>query len=512
MFKRIFVYADEGTSPTSVLKTIEWLQRYTWLEVTKLMHTDLDHLKHCELLVIPGGRDLPYCKLLDPYNSSLLQYMYNGGKYLGICAGAYFACNSIEFELNTPLQVCGSRKFNLFNGIAKGAAFNQFEYNSEKGACVVDIAGNYKTKAYFNGGPYFIPNSDNYESIMTYTNDKLAIVKTKMGKGVAVLSGVHLEYDSHSDTVLNNTLKLSQHSRDKLNQFVLYKVFNLPRKHKNDFNTIVYSYFNTTIPNVLPSESPVLHYQEKSFNFESLSNYNFICATSLPSTQEWLMGQDNVPDNTICLALEQTKGKGRSQNTWISTFGALTVTYHSIIAIEYNKLPIIQCIVAEAICSAIHKQNKAFSSRIKIKWPNDIIDIERGIKIGGILISTDIQEKIHLYIGFGINVDNKLPTGCLSDIQPIEFVKFLKDCIDTIKNRLKTHEQSTQVFDSQLKSKFVSLWAHSNQIIHYKDKSMTIVDIADNGNLIAIENGILYDISSDNNRFDFWHNLIINKL
>lgn len=29
-------------------------------------------------------------------------YVHAGGSYLGLCAGAYYACDRIEFELGTP--------------------------------------------------------------------------------------------------------------------------------------------------------------------------------------------------------------------------------------------------------------------------------------------------------------------------------------------------------------------------------------------------------------------------
>lgn len=31
------------------------------------------------------------------------QFVENGGTYIGFCAGAYFACNRVEFEIGTPL-------------------------------------------------------------------------------------------------------------------------------------------------------------------------------------------------------------------------------------------------------------------------------------------------------------------------------------------------------------------------------------------------------------------------
>ncbi|KAH6574069.1 hypothetical protein BASA62_002642 [Batrachochytrium salamandrivorans] len=104
------------------------------------------------LLVVPGGRDLAYMAALDPAGTAAIRrYMHGendptntkpnttagtekdstinrsacakasstptGGRYLGICAGAYFACAAVEFELGRhdyevigprPLRFCPS--------------------------------------------------------------------------------------------------------------------------------------------------------------------------------------------------------------------------------------------------------------------------------------------------------------------------------------------------------------------------------------------------------------------
>ena len=90
----------------------------------------------CLLLVMPGGADLPYCRQLNGPGTASIQgkrhhscalqncmltsanalaksskalrpgdlhagYVEGGGAYLGLCAGAYFACESVEFALGT---------------------------------------------------------------------------------------------------------------------------------------------------------------------------------------------------------------------------------------------------------------------------------------------------------------------------------------------------------------------------------------------------------------------------
>jgi glutamine amidotransferase-like uncharacterized protein len=53
----------------------------------------------------------------------LVEYVRAGGAYLGLCAGAYYACSRVEFEPGGPLEVVGNRELGFFPGVAAGAAY-----------------------------------------------------------------------------------------------------------------------------------------------------------------------------------------------------------------------------------------------------------------------------------------------------------------------------------------------------------------------------------------------------
>ncbi|EFJ50700.1 hypothetical protein VOLCADRAFT_88490 [Volvox carteri f. nagariensis] len=89
---------------------------------------------------MPGGADLPYCKHLNGHGNRLLRdYVAGGGSYLGICAGAYYACRRVEFEVGGPLEVVGDRELCFFPGAARGPAYPGFDYLSERGAQAAPI-------------------------------------------------------------------------------------------------------------------------------------------------------------------------------------------------------------------------------------------------------------------------------------------------------------------------------------------------------------------------------------
>lgn len=170
----------------------------------------------CALLVVPGGADLGYCRVLNGEgNRRIGDYVGRGGSYLGLCAGGYYGSGRCEFEAgNKPLEVIGNRELAFFPGTCRGATFSGFEYKSERGARAVSISINKgafeenleaHTTSYFNGGGVFVDaqsiNPDNVEVLATYDepmdvdggDGKAAIIICKVGSGKAMLTGPHPE-------------------------------------------------------------------------------------------------------------------------------------------------------------------------------------------------------------------------------------------------------------------------------------------------------------------------------
>lgn len=97
--------------------------------------------EHCCLLVMPGGRDLPYVeRLRGKGNEAISRFVENGGGYLGICAGAYYGCSAVQFAQGDPhLEVVGRRELSFFKGVSQGPVFAGFDYSTNEGAMAADI-------------------------------------------------------------------------------------------------------------------------------------------------------------------------------------------------------------------------------------------------------------------------------------------------------------------------------------------------------------------------------------
>ena len=203
----IYIYEDEGVSPESLNHTLIFFKNIAsrFYNVNTLSADALIKQKwqpNTALLVIPGGADLPYTRKLNGIGNKIIKaYVNRGGKFLGICAGSYFASGSVEFDKNGPHEVIGRRELAFFPGTAIGPVLGQFKYRSDYGAKAADITyRGTRLSIFYNGGPYFyLPKEDKNIEILAYYDNKEqllpAILKVKVRDGDVVLSGVHFEYD-----------------------------------------------------------------------------------------------------------------------------------------------------------------------------------------------------------------------------------------------------------------------------------------------------------------------------
>ena len=172
----------------------------------------------CAALVFPGGADQAYSRVLNGLgNSRIRHFVERGGVYIGFCAGGYYGSQRCEFEVdNKPLEVIGARELAFFPGIARGAAFPGFVYNSEEGARAAELRIDLKSRAgfelpetfrsYFNGGGVFVnaPQCKDHhvEVLASYTESlavdpgegSAAVVYRRIGHGNALLTGSHPEF------------------------------------------------------------------------------------------------------------------------------------------------------------------------------------------------------------------------------------------------------------------------------------------------------------------------------
>lgn len=130
----------------------------------------------------------------------------------------------------------------------------------------------------------------------------------------------------------------------------------------------------------------------------------FLKLDEIDSTNNYMKKNiDKFSSYDIVSAKNQTSGRGRRGNTWVSSkgmalFSFLLKTDKKLDINEYTKLPLIAGIATLSAMKKIEEND------YKYKWTNDIYLEEK--KLSGILV-----EKVEndFVIGIGINVNNKIP-------------------------------------------------------------------------------------------------------
>ncbi|BAE81135.1 biotin apo-protein ligase-related protein [Chlamydia felis Fe/C-56] len=240
MRTKILVYSDEGVSPYYLRHLIRWLRSSLSSEENlKISLVDGKFLLYdplweftARLLIIPGGADRPYHGTLHGLGTARIDnYIREGGNYLGICAGAYFACKSLGFNEPDGSFYVADRGLGFFPGRALGPAYGKvFSYTSPIGVRASPLLFsdlNAKGWALFNGGPYF-EHADAYSEICIEAryedlpNQPAAIISRRLEKGLVILSGLHIEYlPEHCHMSEDNVVKTREILTDArvLNQY-----------------------------------------------------------------------------------------------------------------------------------------------------------------------------------------------------------------------------------------------------------------------------------------------------
>jgi BirA family biotin operon repressor/biotin-[acetyl-CoA-carboxylase] ligase len=122
------------------------------------------------------------------------------------------------------------------------------------------------------------------------------------------------------------------------------------------------------------------------------------------------LGEAELP--LLVLTEQQTAGRGRSTNRWLTTEGALT--FSLVLEAPADRLPPsrwpqIALVAGVAVADALSRF--VSSDAVCLKWPNDIYLRDSRIgerKAGGILSESVPGWRDRLVIGIGINVNNRI--------------------------------------------------------------------------------------------------------
>jgi glutamine amidotransferase-like uncharacterized protein len=153
------------------------------------------------VIYFPGGNADPYDEHINSDGDvNIRDFVSNGGGYLGICAGAYFACDRILFDGGWE-----NYKLDLFAGYGYGAldpiipwpghAMTWTTMNLTNPLCQWEPTKEYQL---YYGGPAFYPDAGQSMNVIatwdSYYNSP-AMINYSYGSGHVVLCGPHPEIE-----------------------------------------------------------------------------------------------------------------------------------------------------------------------------------------------------------------------------------------------------------------------------------------------------------------------------
>lgn len=151
--------------------------------------------------IMPGGASRYVTdKLRGRGNAAISAYVEDGGVYVGICAGAYYACAEIQWNQKgeTPLSATG--ELNFVNGTASGPIeeFCTRDSGELRTARIarLNLDGEREAHTLYLGGPY-LPDAPGLDILARYADLPApvpAIVRGDYGKGRFLLSSPHCEF------------------------------------------------------------------------------------------------------------------------------------------------------------------------------------------------------------------------------------------------------------------------------------------------------------------------------
>lgn len=243
--KTIYLYCGPGVDPYSLYQLRDSLLLTAPSYKLECLDSKTFFSKNWEadaaILVMPGGADRYYARILNGEgNQRIRTFVEQGGSYLGICAGSYYAGAAIEFSKgNSDIEVIEDRELAFFPGLVRGPNLAPFTYGSNAGVRAAQLrwrtleTENASIPIAYNGGGYFVNahTTANTQVLLEYEaqpfneaccespEGKAAIIECHVGKGIAILSAVHPEYapcDLPLDPLLRDALCTYEEARLEL--------------------------------------------------------------------------------------------------------------------------------------------------------------------------------------------------------------------------------------------------------------------------------------------------------
>lgn len=267
--------------------------------------------------------------------------------------------------------------------------------------------------------------------------------------------------------------------------------------------------------------------------FESLTTKELgrlvIYADVLTSSMDVVNGT-TLQHGLAVIPRQQTQGKGRGKNIWLSPKGCAMFTLQLHISknsILGTHISILQHFATLAVVSAVTSVPGYEGLDLKLKWPNDIY-VGKLTKIGGVVV-TSYYDSSHVIcnVGVGVNLSNSKPTCCINDLiteynkihktklPPLSYERYFALVFSEMECLLDIVQSGNM--DYFLKA-YYKFWIHNDAEVtvlseNGQSELVKILGIDDHGFLKVRSNkGNCLSVQPDGNSYDLFKGLIVPKL
>lgn len=189
-----------------------------------------------------------------------------------------------------------------------------------------------------------------------------------------------------------------------------------------------------------------------------------------------------LDDFTVVSAKHQLSGKGQMGSEWVSEVDKnLMFSVYK----RFERLTIEnQFCISMIVSLTIHEVLSALKlSKIKIKWPNDILSCDK--KVGGVLIENKLKDKQieSSIIGIGLNVNqtvfrnlNQASSLYVNYKRKFDRDNLLKQIVNRLEINFKKYDFSSSDSINELHSNYEKLLFNLNLLKPYRLQDETIFD------------------------------------
>jgi len=207
----VALYVGGGTwddSVRAIRNMFHWMN-YT-VELVSANFINVNGLEGFRILCVPGGNMCDYAQdISSKGKENIKDFVHEGGGYIGICGGAYFAAERVLWQGSrlsiTPLGLFAGAAAGPINEIIPYPNYNMCKVNIVNHVHpITQFEGNSKIMLYY-WGPALTPNADVNVTVLGnyYKGNQTAILSFEYFQGRVFLIGTHpeIEEDSNRDEV-----------------------------------------------------------------------------------------------------------------------------------------------------------------------------------------------------------------------------------------------------------------------------------------------------------------------